>query len=225
MSDHEQKDCCVTALGTCATPAPDRRGQGGARTTLTAVLLGVVASACCWLPLLLAALGVAGGAVGAGVAFLRPWALGALGLLLVGLVSWWAFKRYAGPANPEACCAVVPKFPFVPFLALLLSLIGAYAAPRLLHPGQGSVANHPTPSMPQGAFTWVLATPQFDCAPCAGTLPQRMAETPGVASVHMDFEARQTRITFQAGADPAGILARWERELGFTGKVLERRQG
>ena len=69
----------------------------------------------------------------------------------------------------------------------------------------------------------MISTPQFDCPPCVGTLPQTMASTPGVASVQMDFDRRETHIAFQPGAAVDATLAKWKKELGFEGKEIQRR--
>jgi hypothetical protein len=174
------------------------------------------------LPLALAGVGVATGTLGARIAWIRPWALGGLVLLLLGVLGWWARKRFApgGPAGD--CCSVVPRFPTLAVAILAISFVVAWASPRLLHPGRSTILTAMAPVTPTGGTLLVLATPQFDCPPCAGTLPQRLAETPGVASVQMDFERRQTRIMFQPGVDPSPILAQWEQKLGFSGKELER---
>lgn len=68
----------------------------------------------------------------------------------------------------------------------------------------------------------MLSTPQFDCPPCAGTLPQTLAATTGVASVQIDFDKRETRVVFQAGAAVDATLARWKKDLGFEGKESKR---
>lgn len=189
------------------------------RTVWAAVGLGLLASACCWLPLALAGVGVVGGAAGARVAWMRPWALGGLGLLLMGLVGWWVYRRIAVRKLADDCCAIVPKFPALPVVVLALSFVGASAAPRLLHAGNTTAGNPEATGVAGGTFL-VLSTPQFDCPPCAGTLPQTMEQTPGVTSVQMDFDERETRIAFKAGADVDGILAAWNQRLGFSGKVV-----
>lgn len=190
------------------------------RTAWAAVGLGLLASACCWFPLALAGVGVAGGAIGAKVAWMRPWALGGLGLLLVGLVGWWVQRRIA-MTKANDCCAVVPRFPTLPALVLALSFIGAWVAPLLLHADK-IAARNPGAAMPTGGDLLVLSTPQFDCPSCTGTLPQTLAQTPGVASVQMDFDKRETRIVFKPGADIEGTLAHWNQNLGFSGKVVQR---
>lgn len=192
-------------------PAP-RAGQIR-RTAWGAVGLGLLASACCWLPLALAGAGVAGGAAGAKVAWLRPWALGGLALLLLGLLGWWILQRVRVSRMQDDCCAVKPRFPALPVALLTLSFLGAWMAPRLLdRPPAPSAAGAPA-----GGTLLVLSTPQYDCAACAGTLPEQMSKTPGVASVQMDYGRKETRIAFKAGADAKGILAQWKRDLGFEG--------
>lgn len=215
-------ECCEVPEGKCPTEPPDLSAQAGRRTVLSAVLLGVVASACCWVPLAMAGLGVATGALGAKIAWIRPWALVALGALPVSLVGWWASKRYGGPAKGDNCCTEPPRFPILPIVVLGLSFLGAAAAPRLLHPGRNSTLTALAPPAPPGGTLLVLSTPQFDCPPCVGTLPQTMAATPGVASVQMDFDKGETHIAFQPGAAVDATMARWKKELGFEGKEVRR---
>ena len=201
---------------------PDLSANAGRRTVLSAVLLGVVASACCWVPLVLAGVGVATGTLGAKIAWVRPWAIGGLALLLVGVVGWWAQKRYGGPAEGDNCCTEPPGFPTLPVIVLGLSFLGAAAAPRLLHPGRSTTLTALASPSPAGGTLLVISTPQFDCPPCVGTLPQTMAATPGVASVQMDFDKRETHIVFQPGVTVDSTLARWKKELGFEGKEVRR---
>lgn len=221
----QDHDCCPPRgpqTGTCPTEPPDLSPKAGRRTVLSAVLLGVAASACCWLPLALAGLGIATGTLGAKIAWIRPWALGALALLLVGVVTWWALKRYGGPSGKDNCCTEPPRFPMLPVVILGLSFLGAAATPRLLHPGRSTTLTATAPPSPAGGILLVLSTPQFDCPPCVGTLPQTLAATPGVASVQFDFDKRETRIVFQAGSAVDATLARWKKELGFEGKEVRR---
>jgi copper chaperone CopZ len=186
---------------------------------LSAVLLGVAASACCWLPSALVSLGLATGTLGARIAWIRPWALAIMALLLCGVIVWWVLKRYGGPSGKDTCCTEPPRFPTLPVVALGLSALGAAAVPRLIHPGQSATLSSPAPT---GGTLLVLSTPQFDCPACVGTLSQAMAATPGVVSVQMDFDKRETRIVFQPGSAVDATLARWKQELGFEGIEVKR---
>lgn len=196
----------------------------GARrlTVLPALLLGVAASACCWVPLALAGLGATTGALGAKIAWIRPWALGVLALLLLWGVARWAMKRHGGPSETEPCCGGPPRFPMLQVVILGLSIMGAAAAPRLLHTGRNTAMTATAPSAPAGSILLVLSTPQFDCPPCMGRLPQSMAATPGVASVQMDFDKREMRIMFQPGSAVDTTMARWKKDLGLEGNEVKR---
>lgn len=225
----EHHDCCpptggdksVKTPGTCALP-PLKAEDGAKRTVWASVGLGVLASACCWVPLTLAGLGVATGTLGAKIAWIRPWALGGLLILLLGVLGWWVRKRFVSVRPTEDCCATVPRFPTLAVTILVASYVVAWASPRLLHPGQDSPRTAMTPPTPAGSTLLVISTPQFDCPPCVGTLPKTMAATPGVATVQMDFDKRETRIVFQPGAKIDTALAQWKKELGFNGKEVRR---
>lgn len=229
MTIQNHYDCCPPSTpeetskppGICANP-PLKDEVGGKRTVWASIGLGVLASACCWVPLALAGLGVATGTLGARISLIRPWALGGLALLLVGVIGWWVRKRFASPKPDADCCAVAPKFPTLAVTILVASYALAWGAPRLLHPGGKTTLTALRPPAPAGGTLLVISTPQFDCPPCVGTLPQVMAGTPGVASIQMDFDKRETHIAFQPDAPIDATLARWKKELGFEGKIVRR---
>lgn len=226
----QNHDCCpplktedsLKSPGSCTLPLP-KGEEDSKRTVWASIGLGVLASACCWVPLALAGLGVATGTLGAKIAWIRPFALGGLLILLLGVVGWWIRKRFALAKTAEDCCAVVPKFPTLAITILMVSFVFAWASPRLLHPGRNSTLTALAPLAPAGGTLLVISTPQFDCPPCVGTLPQTMAGTPGVASVQMDFDKRETHIAFQPGAAIDATLAQWKKDLGFEGKEIGRR--
>ena len=196
----------VKMLGICALP-PVKAEDGARRTVWASVGLGVLASACCWVPLALAGLGVATGTLGARIAWIRPWALGGLLILLLGVIGWWIRKRFVSVTPADECCVTVPGFPTLAVTILVASYVVAWASPRLLHPGKDAPLTALTPPTPAGGTLLVISTPQFDCPPCVGTLPKTMAATPGVASVQMDFDKRETRIVFQPGVSIETTLA------------------
>lgn len=207
--------------GGCALP-PSGAEEKARRTVWASIGLGVLASACCWLPLALAGVGVATGTLGARIAWTRPWALGALLILLLGVLGWWARKRSTSAKAAADRCTAVPRFPTLSVAILMGSFVLAWASPRLLHPGRNMTPTSVTPSAPAGSTLLVMSTPQFDCPSCVGTLPQTMAATAGVTSVQMDFDKRETRIVFQSGAAVDATLAQWKKDLGFEGKEVRR---
>ena len=225
MND-QNHDCCTpsnteaSANHQVGCALPSNTGDKGHRTVWASIGLGVLASACCWVPLALAGAGVATGTQGARISWIRPWALGALLILLLGVLGWWARRRFA-PVKAGDCCAAVPRFPTLAVALLTASFVSAWAAPRLLHEGKDPV---PVAAAPIGSTLLVLATPQFDCASCAGDLPRTLAATRGVDSVQMDFDQRETRIVFQPGAPVDATLAAWKKDLGFEGKEIQRKR-
>jgi hypothetical protein len=105
-------DCCppskmeesLKSPSDCAIPPPSA-GDDAKRTVWASLGLGVLASACCWLPLTLAGLGIATGTLGAKIAWIRPWALGGLLILLLGVVGW---RSWARPSRPSSSAATWP---------------------------------------------------------------------------------------------------------------------
>ncbi|MBI4827417.1 MAG: hypothetical protein HY804_01155 [Nitrospinae bacterium] len=87
-----------------------RKSKAGTIAQAGALITAILASACCWLPLLFIALGVSGGAVAAQFEAYRPVLLpAAFGLL--GLAFYYTYRRPRAGAmetsgDGDACCAV-----------------------------------------------------------------------------------------------------------------------
>jgi mercuric ion transport protein len=101
----EAEDCCgpgTTSSKSQSAGSRPQRGAGGALAWAASIGAAVVASACCWLPALLVALGVGAAGVGAYFESLRPYMLGLLAVLLFVLYRR-SYGSRAACAEGEAC--------------------------------------------------------------------------------------------------------------------------
>lgn len=195
-------DCCASPV---AAPAPpEKRGVGFG---IGAVVAALVASACCWLPLALIAVGASAAGVGATFERWRPLMLGITAVLLA-IGFWYAYRPQR--CAPGTACATVPPakrrrlratlWVVTVFTAMIASF--PWYAPWLLPPGsQGSDASAPTE-----ARSATYAIEGMTCAACANNLQRSLAAIPGIRLVQVDYDHRRAILHWDAGlTDQAGL--------------------
>ncbi|GAB4374332.1 MAG: hypothetical protein Kow0062_12180 [Acidobacteriota bacterium] len=177
----------TTRSGQAGRPA--RRGFLFLAAPIGALGAAIVASACCWLPLLLIGLGVSGGAL---AALLEAWRPALLGLTAVMLAAafWLAYRRPAGRPDEDCCETRSGPGADRKLLRRLVWPAAVLALGFALSPwwaeaffrgsearslaGQGSVIR--------------LRVGGMSCAACEKTIEQRLARIPGVADVAADAD-------------------------------------
>lgn len=105
-----QEDCCTTNPE--RRPHSVSRLNAGVIAQIGALISAVVASACCWLPLLLLAVGISGGALSATFEAWRPVLL-PVTFALLGVAFYFSYRKpkvlasaLAGGTSGDACCSV-----------------------------------------------------------------------------------------------------------------------
>lgn len=176
-----------------------------------ALVSAVLASACCWLPLLFIAFGVSGGALAAKFETLRPVLL-PVTFALLGLAFYFAYRKPRTVAtestgNGEACCAVStsangtePCCPpegtkgfnlkrlnkwmlwIVTVFVLAFSFFPNYVG--LLLGGVNAVATQ----IDANRIEWTMAVEGMTCQGCAALIESELRKVPGVAGAKVDYE-------------------------------------
>lgn len=178
------------------------------------VLAAVLASSCCWGPLLLAGLG----AGGAGFATaLAPWRPYLMAVTFVFLAAAWYFTLRKKPAAPavarpssgfagDACCAreaCCPPDGSRRRSILLLSAVTAFALAMLAFPQISTVLAESGRRAPERRVasgpveTASLAIKGMTCEACAGEIRQALLKLPGVASADVDYRTASARVSFE----------------------------
>lgn len=202
-------------------------------TALGSVLAAVLASSCCWGPLLLAGLGAGGAGFASGLAPYRPYFMGATFIFLAG--AWYFTLRRpraligapgAKTTPPgEACC--VQETCCTPNGArrrniLLLSGITAFALVMLAFPKLTTVlagSQTPSPAI-EGATGPVASTALgikgMTCEACEGHLQKALLKVPGVVSAKVSSQTASAQVTFQRGKVSTEELKQAVAKAGYS---------
>lgn len=214
-----------------------RASKGEKIAWIGSVGSAVIASACCWLPLLLLAVGVSGVAVSATFEKYRPlFATLTFGFLAAAF--YFAYrprpKAVAGaasqgdascptPAAGEACCPPVAgqRWPLQKFNRAMLWVVTAIALAFVFFPnyigaflGGGQRAGF-GPNVDQ----YVVAVEGMDCAGCATALEKELRTVPGVSASKVSFEKKEAIIGVPKGdVAPKDAVLAAITDAGFTGR-------
>ncbi len=179
-------------------------GRGGMLAAFGSVLAAVVASACCWLPLLLLAFGVSAAGISAQFEAVRPYFLGGAAVLLAGGFYFTYFRKQA--CAPGETCAT-PSNKFVRFnramlwvataLVLVVGLFPNYVG--LIAPDQGEA----TPSNAAATEKATVRIEGMTCEACTVHVKKELLTVPGVASASVNYSEGLATVFFEPNSPPA----------------------
>lgn len=215
----------------------DTASRRGRLATISAVLVAILSSACCWLPLLLLGLGVSGGVLVTFFAPLRPWLLPvSLVLLAVG----WYFTlrplRTAGSTCATAgedCCAPGSgnrsgrRFNLT-MLVIATVMVGVFAFfPDYL--GALLPARAVTPAAADD-LTTTIAIEGMTCSACEIHVRKQLEKVPGITVDKVDYASGRA-VVHATGAVPDSLLQEAVEKAGYrwagnlSGDSIGYRQG
>lgn len=227
-----------TATPGCRHQARSASGthRAGTLPLIGGLLAAVLASACCWLPLLLLALGVSGVAVSATFEKYRP-LFTTLTFILLAAAFYFAHRplprevgdaaeqegvRGAVPAPGEACCPPADgrRRTFRSSRRVLLWLVMAAALllvflPNWIGPlvGRSSGAG-----FGPNVDSYIVAVQGMDCPACAAGLEAQLRAVPGVVAAKVNHQKQQAVIAVPKGVPPPReAILRVITRAGFTG--------
>ena len=177
------------------------------------------ASACCWLPLLLLAVGVSGGAVGAAFGRYRPILLG-VSFAMLGVAFYFAHQSRPklasfapGSAEIDSCdtaegdrCArtATAKRALHRFnrsmLWVVTVLVLAFAfIQNYLGSFSGNRASRTTPISHGGLDSVAIAIEGMTCEACAKGLQKELTTLPGIAAAEVSYNRREAIVHLAKG--------------------------
>jgi copper chaperone CopZ len=227
----------LPVLGPRAPLMGDRQRRLGMREKLSAagaVLVAILASSCCWGPLLLAGLGTGAGGFASALGPYRPYLMALTFIFLAGAWYLTLRKRAAVAAASaeadgtpgdaccaqEACCAPGGERRRN---VLLLAGVTAFALAMLVFPQISSVvARNRSRTRAVVASTGpvesaTLAIKGMSCEACEGHIREALLKVPGVLAAKVDYRKASARVTFQQGKVSTGQL---KQEVARTGYAV-----
>ena len=239
MNTHNQSDntgdnCCTPKIalpGTNSDQNAPKTWSAGA----VAIAAAIMASACCWLPLVLLGIGVSAAGLSKFIVGAR-WVFVVIAVAALGFGFYFSYRRKAACAPGEVCApSGLARFNrgmlwVSALLVLVFATFPYYSAPLLQAVGQGgnkASSNSKLPAQPVAkvpsattlaANTAATAATQFrlyvyqikgmDCQECADGLQAAIAKMPGVKQATVSYQHGTAQVQAVPGFDPQSVVKR-----------------
>lgn len=170
----------------------------GAWASAGSVLAAAIASACCWLPLLLIVVGASAAGVAAFFDQVRPWFLGA-SVMLLAVGFYLNYFRRETCAEGDACATPSRKLQRTSRIMLWTATVGVVVF--AFFPNYVGALIGGEPAAADGAIVSqvTLAVDGMTCDGCAVTVEQALIKVPGVVAAFVSYDDKRAVVTL----DPA----------------------
>lgn len=198
-------DCCTDPPKNAeGRTSASRATRAGVFATSAAVLSAIAASACCWLPLLLVAVGASAAGVSAAFEKVRPVFL-LIAPLLLGAGFYFAYFRKEACGPGGACTAPNPRLTrfnramlwIATGLVLVIAFFPSYVG---LFFGRGTPLTSDTGAIPTDAV--VFRIEGMTCEGCAVSIEKELARVPGVRSAAVIYSENRAVVVVDPAAPP-----------------------
>jgi len=167
------------------------------------ILAALVASACCWLPLLLLAFGVSAAGISAKFEAVRPYFLGGAAVLLAGGFYLSYFRKPA--CDPGDSCATPSKqlsrFNRVMLWVATVLVLGIGLFPNYV----GLIASQQGQATPPNAVATEKVSVRIEgmtCEACTRHVKEELLTVPGVASASVNYSEGLATVFFEPSHPP-----------------------
>lgn len=218
--------------GTTPTGSTPTGSKAETISKVGTVLSAVMASACCWLPLVLLAFGVSGAGIAGALDAYRPVFIGLTVVFLAAAFYLTYRPRTAGSASDPAtgCCAVPTaksRSGMMTLNKVILWGVTALAVAFLFFPQYmkffmaGGGAGEPAANNPM-VRTTTFSVEGMSCEGCAALVEKIVREVPGVLTVKVDYDNKRMVVTSQAGdTAPTEAVVQALQKAGYRAAVIE----
>jgi len=227
----EERHCC----GAGGVPAGERSPgdhettgrspRAGLWAVAASVASGAVASACCWVPLLLLGFGLSSAGLSTTFQKVRPLFL-ALCLVLLSFGFYVVYLRKEVCAPGASCAARSPKLRRLKRVAFWVGTVGVCAFaffPNYAGLLLGREASVPTPNAADST-TVVLEIEGMTCEACAVHVQRALAAVPGVRSASVPYPDARARVAIHPTSPPStAILIEAVEKAGYRAQVRRTR--
>lgn len=225
------------------TPAAPPSNRGELIAKIGTILSAIMASACCWLPLVLLAVGISGAGIAATLETYRPlFIVVTFGFLAAAFYFTYRPRKVTGDAGHDCCapdtseqaeatadcCAPSGKcrFSMMAMNKVMLWAVTVLAVAFLLFPkyvgflvGGGEANNKSVVENPLVANT-TIAIEGMTCEACAVALQSRLKGVPGVLNARVDYANKQAIVSAESCCPfPKDDILKAIEESGFVGHI------
>ncbi len=210
--------------------------RGETITKVGAVVSAIVASSCCWLPLVLLAVGVSGAGIASTLEAYRPlFIVGTFGFL--GTAFYYTYRPKKSTAGGEHdccatgevedCCSPAAKGRqnMMTFNKVMLWVVTALVVAFLLFPSYvGAFLGGDDRMITASMNRSVLTIEGMTCEGCSAIVAKAIRGVPGVVAVEVSYEDGQVAVGTEACcAFPRDPVLKAIKDAGYTGSILQTR--
>lgn len=217
----ETNDGCAQATAPQATELEMPSGRGGLWAAGGSVGSAVLASACCWVPLALLAIGASAAGISAAFEKTRPLFLGVAAVLLGTGFYLNYFRNRTAACSP--CAAPRPKLRrfnratlWVSTVVVLAVALFPHYVSSLIAMGSPAVAAQAA----SGAPTTTLRIGGMTCEGCAAVVHSALMKVPGVGGASVSYPQGRALITLDPDTPPSNesLIVAVEK-VGFQASI------
>lgn len=228
----------IPAKSASSTPLTSR---GELIAKVGTIISASMASACCWLPLVLLAVGVSGAGIAATLEAYRPlFMVVTFGFLVAAFYFTYRPKKAVAEGghgccapeatSSEACCAPATKgwFSLMTFNKAILWVVTVLAVAFLLFPkyvgffGASQVGENETTATSPLVSRTTIAIEGMTCEACSVALQKAIKGVPGVLGAKVDYKNKQAVVSTEACcAFPKDEVLHAVTDAGYSGTVEE----
>ena len=200
-----------------------------------AVVSAILASSCCWLPLLLLAVGVSGAGIASALEAYRTLFMG-ITFVFLGAAFYFTYRpQKSSTAAGHGCCATDSqgaedccspaggKFSMMSMNKVMLWVVTAMAVAFLLFPDYVSaIIGSGTESVSENMKQSVFKIEGMSCEGCAAAVATAIRSVPAVQAVDVSYEKQQAIVGSEICCPvPKNEILSALSKAGYTGTLLE----
>ena len=215
------------------TSSPSASGRGELIAKVGVLISAVMASACCWLPLVLLAVGVSGAGIASALEVYRPLLI-VITFAFLGAAFYFTYRpRKATACATHACCATEPtdaeeccapstqrRFNLMAFNKVMLWVVTVLAVAFLFFPSYVGrlVGSGAGPAVTANMNQTVFRVEGMTCEGCAAIAEKAIRGVPGVLAVHVDHEKGDAVVGTDVGSPvPQDQILAALKKAGYKG--------
>lgn len=199
----EELEMSDTAIQTLPTPAKPSGNKGEKIAKVGTIISAIMASSCCWLPLVLLAVGVSGAGIASTLEAYRPYFM-VVTFGFLGMAFYFTYRPQRGTSKEAGgccetvtiqqgdCCATATKrFTMLTFNKAMLWVVTLLAIAFLFFPNYvgAFLGNGDDTNVTEDMNRAVIKIDGMTCEGCAALVAAAIRKVPGVLAVEVDYKS------------------------------------